>query len=280
MELDRDRRADPLYRQIARHYEREIRSSRLVVGDRLPSEPELVASLGVSRATANRALEELARRGLAERVRGSGTFVSAAPLDHTLAELSSFTEITEAAGRTAGQRLISYDEIEATGSGDDVDAPYEPGAPLALMVRLRLMDDQPVGLHRTAVPLLLARRAGLTEARLRRTGASLYAGLAAQGRAPTVADEWLTSLVSDPETERLFDCPPNTALMRIRRASRDSEGQLVEVVDATYLGSLYRYHVLLPSGQAHPGLGGTSRETQDRAGGTGMQFVGPDRLRG
>jgi GntR family transcriptional regulator len=272
MQLDRGEGAVPLYRQIAAHFEREIKAERVVTGDRLPSEPDLVTDLAISRATATRAFDELARLGLVVRKQGRGTFVSATPLEHGLTELSSFTEITKSAGRKTGQRLLSYKELEARGTGEDVDAPYPQGMPLALIVRLRLMDDEVVGIHRAAVPLLLARRARFTESRLRRSNLSLYAGLTQQGHAPTSAEEWLSADVSDAETGPLLGCGPGTPLMRVRRATRDSNGTLVEVVDATYLGSLYRYHVVLPSGQAH-NFGG-NREKEQHSVGTGMQFVG------
>jgi GntR family transcriptional regulator len=273
VELNRGEGSAPLYRQIAAHFEDEIKGQRIARGARLPSEPDLVAELGVSRATATRAMDELARLGFAVRQQGRGTFAAATLLEHGLTELTSFTEITKNAGRRAGQRLVSYQEVEARGTGKDVDAPYSKGTPLALIERVRLIDDEVVGLHRAAVPLLLARRAGLTESRLRRSNPSLYAGLTSQGHAPMFADEWLTADVSDAETGALLGCGPATPLMCVRRESRDAEGNLVEVVDATYLGSIYRYHVALPSGQAHKKLGG-NRETEPHSLGTGMQFVG------
>ncbi|MGW3956169.1 GntR family transcriptional regulator [Streptomyces sp. NPDC004752] len=45
-------------------------------GDRLPSENELAAQHGVSRVTARAALQELERRHLVRRSKGSGTFVA------------------------------------------------------------------------------------------------------------------------------------------------------------------------------------------------------------
>ena len=43
-------------------------------GDRLPSEAEFAERFGVHRLTARRALEELAREGVAVARKGSGTF--------------------------------------------------------------------------------------------------------------------------------------------------------------------------------------------------------------
>lgn len=54
----------------------EIEKKGLTRGDRLPSENELMNSFGVSRQTVRRALEELEKKGLVERRRGSGTYVT------------------------------------------------------------------------------------------------------------------------------------------------------------------------------------------------------------
>jgi len=54
---------------------RDIRSGRWKQGERLPSEAELVATFGVSRITATRAMRDLQAAGLVERRAGSGTYV-------------------------------------------------------------------------------------------------------------------------------------------------------------------------------------------------------------
>lgn len=67
---------DPLYRQLKNHIRENIRSGTWKLGDRVPSESELVKSFGVSRMTANRALRELQSEGVLNRVAGVGSFVS------------------------------------------------------------------------------------------------------------------------------------------------------------------------------------------------------------
>src|SRR5438128_1384378 len=58
---------------------RDINAGRLRPGSRLPSEPDLAARFGVSRATLREALHGLESEGLLRRMRGSGTYVTDRP---------------------------------------------------------------------------------------------------------------------------------------------------------------------------------------------------------
>ncbi len=66
----------PKYQQILDDLKESIASGRYTVGQRLPSEHDLVKTFGTSRVTVNRALRELQITGLIERRAGSGSFVS------------------------------------------------------------------------------------------------------------------------------------------------------------------------------------------------------------
>jgi GntR family transcriptional repressor for pyruvate dehydrogenase complex len=61
---------------VAREIENRILEGRLKPGDRLPSERDLSAQLGVSRASLREAIQKLAARGLLESRQGGGTFVT------------------------------------------------------------------------------------------------------------------------------------------------------------------------------------------------------------
>jgi DNA-binding transcriptional MocR family regulator len=75
-----DRGALPvLYRQLSDKLAEAIGRGDLGAGDRLPSERDLAAALGVSRTTAVNAYRELEARGLVRGYVGRGTFVCAAP---------------------------------------------------------------------------------------------------------------------------------------------------------------------------------------------------------
>ncbi len=72
--MDRANR-EPLYRQIARHLEDQIRGGQLTPGTRLPSTREVSRRLCVNLVTAVGAYRELMRQGLVQGQMGRGTFV-------------------------------------------------------------------------------------------------------------------------------------------------------------------------------------------------------------
>ncbi|WP_025849692.1 GntR family transcriptional regulator [Paenibacillus ehimensis] len=65
----------PLYVQIQEHFKQLISSGKLVDGDRIPSEKELIARFNVSRITVANALAQLAKDGWIYRIPGRGSFV-------------------------------------------------------------------------------------------------------------------------------------------------------------------------------------------------------------
>ncbi|OIQ32761.1 MAG: GntR family transcriptional regulator [Alphaproteobacteria bacterium MedPE-SWcel] len=77
-DLDRDTpTALPIYMQISEFLIREIAAGRLVDGQRLAPERELAKSHGTTVRTLRKALSELEKKGMLERVQGSGNYIRA-----------------------------------------------------------------------------------------------------------------------------------------------------------------------------------------------------------
>jgi Transcriptional regulators len=136
----------PLHAQIVEAFRKAIREGHLKAGDRLPSEPELVAWLGVSRATIRQAMAELIAEGLIYRYQGRGTFVAPRKFEHPLQRLVSFSEDIRSRGMEPGSRILFLGQIPADA---EVAAHLRipPGKTVLRIYRLRLANDQPVGLH-------------------------------------------------------------------------------------------------------------------------------------
>ncbi|MEW6522561.1 MAG: GntR family transcriptional regulator [Bacillota bacterium] len=73
--LDR-KKGIPLYLQVINEIEQQLRTGRLVPGERLPPERELALELGVSRNTVSLAYRWLEQEGWLSSRQGRGTFVS------------------------------------------------------------------------------------------------------------------------------------------------------------------------------------------------------------
>jgi GntR family transcriptional regulator len=96
----------PLYQRVADTLLREMAHGRLRVGDRLPTETELMAAHRVSRMTIRQALELLRQRGLVERFAGRGSFVSR-PRDASVWTLQTVEDVARAGAET-DVRVLSW----------------------------------------------------------------------------------------------------------------------------------------------------------------------------
>jgi DNA-binding transcriptional regulator YhcF (GntR family) len=80
MSMRQERGAAPRYAQIAAAIRAQIISGRLGgPGARIPSEPEIIDTYGVSKTTASEALKMLSAEGLIVRRSGAGSFIAAHP---------------------------------------------------------------------------------------------------------------------------------------------------------------------------------------------------------
>lgn len=91
------------YRRIAEDLRSRITAGELAIGDRVPSQPQLCDDYGVSKTTADKALNLLVSEGLIVRRSGSGSFVSSVP-DIAVVTVGPGTRITATAD--AGPVLV------------------------------------------------------------------------------------------------------------------------------------------------------------------------------
>jgi GntR family transcriptional regulator len=130
-----------------------IVTGRLAPGDRLPTEQDLAAWLGVSRMTLRHALAELAQRGLVIRAvgRSGGTFVAEPKVEQDLTVMAGFSEQLRRHGLVAGARVLAATEIKA---GPTASAALEisVGAPVYEVRRLRLAGGQPILIEHSLFP--------------------------------------------------------------------------------------------------------------------------------
>jgi GntR family transcriptional regulator len=227
----------PLYLQIAASIERGIADGRYGPGYRFPPEPELAASLGVSRLTLRQALTVLERGGLIDRVVGrhGGTFVRKWHVDRDLTTFAGFSQQLRRQGLVAGAKVLSARELPATpavAAGLDV-----PEASAVFEVqRLRLASGTPVLLECSSFSAEAF--PGLLEEPLDQ---SLYGLLGERyGRHPTHAREVLDPVAADRRVARLLRIGVGTPVLLVERTAFDAEGTPVEYARDLFVGDRTR----------------------------------------
>ncbi len=104
----------PLYQQVKHLIIRRINSGHWTPGSKIPSENELVESLGISRMTINRALKELTAEGVLIRKRGAGSFVAPEKPKFALFTIRSIAEEIESWGGKHHSKVLQLKSIQGT----------------------------------------------------------------------------------------------------------------------------------------------------------------------
>jgi GntR family histidine utilization transcriptional repressor len=138
--------AATLHERIKAYVIRGILDGTWPPGGRLPSEHELVARLGVSRMTINKALRELASAGRIERIAGVGTFVAEAKPQSTLLQIATIANEIRSRGHDHRWRCLSRERLAAA-SGVAVWLSMLPGESVFHIVCVHLEDGVPIQLE-------------------------------------------------------------------------------------------------------------------------------------
>lgn len=215
----------PSHARIEQWLAGAIGNGQLANGEKLPSESDLAATLGVSRMTLRQALAALESRGLVQRKRGrsGGTFVARPRIECDLTGLPGFTEQMRRAHVRAGARIIRSGVIKAPSKVADV-LDLARGAKVYEIVRVRLANREPLALEETY--LSVADFPGLLDHRLT---SSLHSLMRRNyDLAPHTAREWLEPVIATEHQAGLLGIEQGSALMLVTRTSYTELGQPIE----------------------------------------------------
>jgi len=149
-----------------------IGRGQLTAGTRLPSEPELAAEFGVSRATLREALRALEGQGLVRRRWGSGTYVAERTrVANSLEENFGVSDAIRAAGMQAGtEQGRTWTGPASAGEAERLG--LDPGQDVLVVERVRTADGRPVVFSRDILPgKIIGDRADVADQML---GRSIY----------------------------------------------------------------------------------------------------------
>ena len=207
-------------------------------GTALPSERDLAEQLGVSRPTVRAAIEELGRIGLLVRQQGRGTFTSPRKISQELTGAGSGSAalgVPPAEGHWSS-RVLSF-RVSPAGATRAARLKVTPSEPVLRVLRLRLVDGEPMAIERIDLPAHLVPGLGPEDMesgnfyRLLRERYDVVVCDAVQSIEPTV---------TDPDQAELLDVPLYAPVLLIERTTRDTDARLVEFARSIYRGDRYR----------------------------------------
>ncbi|WP_426955014.1 phosphonate metabolism transcriptional regulator PhnF [Muricoccus radiodurans] len=211
----------------------DILAGRIAPGERLPTEPALMARFELGRHSIRRAVAELETRGLVQTRQGSGTYVRPAPvLDYRLSARTRFSQNLLGQGREPSGRVLSAREVPAP---PHVAAALRlpPDEPVHATLRLGLADDVPINLSESYVP---ARRfPGWAEGQL--AGLGVTEILAAHGVTDYVRlESVVTTRLPTEEEARRLDQSATQPVLVVRKVDADPSGVPVTFSESIWAG--------------------------------------------
>jgi len=231
----------PFYYQLKQILLADLHARGLAPGTRLPGDHELCGLYDVSRTVVRQALAELETEGVIERVKGRGTFVA----QHRTAQrlVQSLTGLFEDVAARGGHLRSDVRRQEVVPADAQIaeQLQLEPGAPVAVIKRLRFVDGEPWVLATTYLPHDLA--PGLVHEDL--SDQSLYAVLeTSYGVRLTHGRRSVEAAVASDDLAAALGVTSGAAVLVLRSISFAGD-RPVEVFVAYHRGDRSRFEVTL-----------------------------------
>jgi GntR family transcriptional regulator len=228
-----------LRHRIAEGLRERVLAGEFEAGARLPSEPALARSLGVSRSSLRAAIALLEADGVVRRLHGSGTYVTDTPqLRNDLSRNFGVTEMITATGLRPGTIRVRAGLEPAPA---DVAAAFEidPGSLLSVLHRVRTAGGRPVVESTDWCHEDVLSPAELSRLR----NGSVYAALAAQGLAIHHGVASMTPTVASGETAERLKVRRGSLLLTLFQVDSTSLGEVVLASLEHHLADAFRFTV-------------------------------------
>lgn len=232
----------PLYARLEKALTEDIGAGRLIPGQQIPTEGELIARFGVSRITVRKAIENLVARGLVEIRRGKGTFVAEPRMRQELTALTGFVEDMVALGRNPSARLLGSERMAA---GPEVARHLDlaPGAMVWRIERVRLADGAAVSFDETFLPDAI----GELIVKEDLEAEPIFALLEDKIGLPLIEAQYqLEAAAADKRAAKALGVKEGSPIFLIERTSYVEGGRPVDYEKLHYRGELIKFVTRLP----------------------------------
>ncbi|MDD3807773.1 MAG: GntR family transcriptional regulator [Candidatus Marinimicrobia bacterium] len=229
----------PFYYQLQEVLENLIEQGYYKPDEKLPSENDLKEYLGISRATAQRAIKNLVDRGLAYRIQGKGTFVANKSIRFSIVASLSFSAEMIGMNKKVRSKLICADEIKAHKLISKM-LKADENTRFYSIQRLRYVDEVPIALQTSYLPVDLV--PGL-----------IHKDIEEHSMFMTIKNEYGLNIVDAEETlqavkatsyeANLLNIKPGDSVFLLERITKIDSGEVLEFVKTILRGDKGKFYV-------------------------------------
>ena len=230
--LSRGDSAPSLHQRILSDIEGRILSGEWPPGYRIPFEMELAAQYDCSRMTVNKALSQLAKGGLIERRKRSGSFVTQPHAQSAVLEIRDIKAEVQSLGLTYGYELLQREQRRA--DGEERDRLELKAGSIVLAVQCRhFAGRKPFSYEERVINLAAVPEAAAQAFDQAAPGPWLLE------RVPwSAAEHRIQAVGADGDMAKVLEIPEGTACLQIERRTR-MNGVYVTLVRLTYPGPAF-----------------------------------------
>ncbi|HNW59685.1 MAG TPA: GntR family transcriptional regulator [bacterium] len=231
----------PYYYQLQEVLENLIEQGVYKPDEKLPSENELKDSLGISRATAQRALQHLVDRGMARRIQGKGTFVANKTITYSVVAAFSFSAEMLGLNKKVHSKLICAEEIQAHSL---ISRMLQTASDTKFysIQRIRYVDSVPISLQTSYLPMSLV--PGLIKKNFEEE--SLFETIKKDyGLAIKDAQETLQAVKATEYEASHLSIKEGDAVFLLERITRIASGEILEFVKTILRGDTGKFYIEL-----------------------------------
>lgn len=136
--------AKPIYMQVVDYLRENIASGVWEEASKIPSEIELMSTLGVSRGSIKKAISKLVEEGVLEQIQGKGTYVKSQDIAFPLTEgLVTFSESLNEQGIAYETQIIDC-EMRQADAEISKHLNVSPGSDFLHLERVRSVEGEPI----------------------------------------------------------------------------------------------------------------------------------------
>lgn len=230
----------PLYQRLRDQLAEQIAHNRWRPGEAIPTEAALSSEYCLSTGTVRKAIDMLVSENILERQQGRGTFIRRPQFQSSLFRFFRF-QSASGERQVPESRILSIEPVTAPSAvAQALGLPLD--APVIRLIRLRLLDAQPVLAEEIWLPQVQFQT--LLEIDLSREGPLLYP-IYEQfcGQVVAYAEESLTAEAISEVHSRLLQVPVNSPVVVIERLARNYAGEPLEWRRSRGHAEHFRYSV-------------------------------------